>query len=1212
MASTKQKHLPLLYNPLLNSIFNNPLHAKSAIKSTILELSRAHNDYAILVPPSHILQQYQDDSSQKLVDLCYNNDDFVKSHIIKISVAFSATTAPVSKVQLIIYNAMNGKQVLIKNRMAFTGKGFKKSMKISIVDVGHFISFCDYFPKGSRFLLLYIEDTLFGHKQTVPTAQLVDSPPPQKQQKLTDYDVTFERILRTFPLLAQAMSEQFYSLFHHNNRKFHRLRTRQQMPLAYVTEDFTGIVTEAFAIVQNCVNADTNTGERAYNLVQAIMKEYPTLDFNRLIYEYVELNMYDTVWLQLVFQYQHSQKNGAEEPRLILTPDLYMDLSCLSLNQLEIPVEEPWTINVLCKRVSDAIETFSRLSDSSICNQRLKVKILTDTINILTDGSDSEHSVSGQDITIDADILIGLLIMVIVHSKINNLEAHLYYIRQYGVANFLLKDSGGDGFLNYILSNIDAVIFLLSGSGDQNRHLEEMSQQSARNYELWYAIQKENVSFVDEILSLVEVEFGGKALPKNHFLRSRNINGESCFTFAIRTRNSELFSLLLNGTEEWILFEDLIFDRNTTTNQNLLMIALQEEAHEMVMEIIQFITECATREEQVLYYNQQDFSGRTVGHYIQHDINALEAIGNLIDWKIKDHNSHTPLFSICRCYDHPNYRVLIQKAFACVMNKHHGLVTFDDHTDKSGNTLLHVIARGIPESGILSERKCLVDVNNFNKKLISPVGIFIRYNRLENLLCLFEDNRLIFTLEDPKSFYNLMDYYSFSVSRSQNGKLDSLLKIRQAVASKYFSHNFSATSEIQLGAMNSRYDGNLKDWIVNIVFKSTGHPSETSVAKFMKDVLENSSIGTRYVPMNQLRQFIKIQKVTAPLSFSVSPETFWVNYPNGSSTIPFCSKFRMNRILEHLTLFFLSLSFHSKSSRGLFLQSFLQSCGKDPELILDVMKEFSQRQELEKASVGEVKLPVLRIEEIEYFLSYTEADLTKYQSQISKLNKLVSIGGVKQSDIRAIFDRFLSELPEISSSEIELSRDARMIDSTYHTLQRYVLWIELCVSELLKNCGILESKLQRWRQTYSKIKEINAEIHRFEDQIVSHDTENRGSGHEHNGIISRRSTLSLDAIPLEDDEHTSTSFFGLIDSKKSRYKKLLYFKAGEVKKVMDLNVEIKLDHETIAAEISHFLAFRSGFIKFAIKQFTRSALVLLRQRHYELTKTLHRTREVNH
>lgn len=1224
MATTKQKHLPLLYNPLLNCIFNNPVHDKLPIKSTISQLSLAHNDFAILVPPAQILHECQDDSGQKLVDLCYQSEEYVKSHIIKTSVAFSATTAPVTKVQLIIYNTMNGKQILVKNRVVFTGKGFKKSMKLNILDVGYFVSFCDYFPKGSRFLLLYVEDLLTGHRKQEIALKLPDPIVSQEQKtEQNGSEVTFERILRTFPLLSLAMSEHFYVLFHHNNRQFQRLRQRRRMLLDCIADDFRGIIEETDHIVEKCVLADTAEGERAYNLINAVLRKYPHLDLDTLLHEYVELNVYDNVWLQLVFQYQNFKEDdgvgGEELPRLVLTLQLYKDLSCLSLNQLDVPVDEPWHVNVLYRRVSEAIEVFSKLSDPNTSHRSQKVRILTETITILT-GNKQEADKDPENFIVDADTLIGLSIMVVVHSKVSNLEAHLYYIRRFQSTSHFVKENThreDSGFLNYIISNFEAVVFHLSVL---NSHLQELVMLSSFNYQFWSAIQKKNSGQVSKLIDEVVEQYGGGNLPKSHFLKSRNIHGESCFTFAIRSRSYEIFDELVERTTQWFLLEEFLFDKNTSTSQNLLVIALQEECHEIVMKIIDVLEEDATEEEQALYYNARDVNGRTAGHYISHDLGALDRIGHLLDWRCKDTNSYTPLLSLCRCYDHPDYTQLIEKAFACVRGSLTTLVTYDEHTDKSGNTLLHVIAKDLDVLGLLNQEMSLINVNELNLRQISPMGVYMRYSRVENLTRLFQDPRLIFDLEDPKNFYNVLDYYSFLASRSQGGNPDTLLLLRQAVVTEFFRRNFPQKIVIEFGAMNARYDSNSKDWLVNIVYKDLGDPSISSVVKFVNGPQGKPAIATKYISLTQLRQFFKVQEVVLPLSFSPSSESFWVNFPSGSSTIPFCSKFRMNRLLKHLTMLFASMSYRSRMAQASFLQSFSLCCRGESLLVLDFMNQYSQRQDVEKSKMGEVRLSQQKIEEVTYFLEFSMLDLTNYRTQISRLCKLAAVGGVKQSDIRFVVDSLLSKLPLVRLAELQLV-ESRAIDSSYHKFFEYISWIELCVIELLKNCGLVTEKLQRWKRIYSKIKELNVEIYKFEEQVVSHKEHPNHETQEDSesldppkglapSVISRRSTLSMEAIPLEEDE-TKLTFFGLIDSKKSRYRKLLLLKAEEVEKLMDLNVEIKLDHETIAAEISHFLVFRLGFMTFAIKQFTNSALVLLRHRHYELTRTLHETRRAH-
>ncbi|GEQ66979.1 hypothetical protein JCM33374_g642 [Metschnikowia sp. JCM 33374] len=105
----------------------------------------------------------------------------------------------------------------------------------------------------------------------------------------------------------------------------------------------------------------------------------------------------------------------------------------------------------------------------------------------------------------------------------------------------------------------------------------------------------------------------------------------------------------------------------------------------------------------------------------------------------------------------------------------------------------------------------------------------------------------------------------------------------------------------------------------------------------------------------------------------------------------------------------------------------------------------------------------------------------------------------------------------------------------------------------------------------------------------------------------------MDDLQLDDDHEEESFFsnFGLIDNKKSRYKKLVLAKSEEVKRLMDLNVDIKLDHEALAGEISQFLEYRSGALQFGFKQFTRKSLLSLRTRHYELSKILCDTRSSN-
>lgn len=1208
MVSDKVKHLPLVYNPLLNCIFNNPHHAKSPLKSTIRELGQLHNDYAILVPPARILQECYDLNSLKLSDLCSTSEDFVKSHIIKTSTPLSVSSAPVTKVQLVLYSTMNGKQILIKNGTVFTGRGSKQSMKLKILSINHFVSFCDYFPCGSRFLLFYIEDLLFGHRLLHSRQVSLQTPMPPVSTLKTESQITFEELLRNFPVLSLAMADKFYILFHHNNRQFQKLRTRQKMPLKELKAEFQALVNEAFHIIQKCVNSDTADGDRTYNLLTSITLKHKSVDLNTIVHEYVELNIYDKLWLQLVYQYQHYEPEDVvagddEKPEIILTPSLYRDLSCLSLNQLDVPIHEPWHLNVFYKRVSDAIDKFSQLADSTVSNQRNKVLLIRDTVHILTTGAVRGES-APSNLIVDADTLIGLLIMVVVHSKIPNLEAHLYYIKNFGVSNSSHDEGAGEndsGYLNYILSNIDAVIYHLSSSSESESpgHLLEMIEFSAENYKFWYLIQKERIESIEKVLEDIERKYGNADLPSSHFLRSKNIHGESFLAFAIRSKNSTIFKLLLDRTETWILLEDILFDKNTTTRQNLIMIALQEEANEIIQDLLDVFFANATSEEMRLYLNSTDDNGRTVGHYLSHDLDALDRVGHLIDWEAKDDNGITPLFNLCRCYDHPNYKELIKKAFEAVYAQATDPFLLENHMDKNGNTLLHVLAKGIPESQLLS--KALVDINRPNSKLFSPAAVYVRYSRLENLQCLLADKRFLFSWEDPKNFYNILDYCSFSASKVSSNNHGALKDIQQAVFSEYFCENYPVDNHITAGVLNARYDKAKDDWIVNVVVSKT-------------DSANGARYFTKYVSMDTMRQFLQIQKLSVLLGFDMDSDEFWVNFPRGKSVLPICSKFRANRAVEKLSSYFLSMNFASTQSKALFMENFTRCC-QENTLTLQLIKEAKLNQEAEVNAASKVALSPQDIQEIQYFVSFSCEELGRFQMAIRRLNKLVSIGGIKQSDMWYVVKRFLVSLPILQNEEEPI--EGRRLDSTYHIFQEHVQRLESGARELSASCGKVTAKLELWKRLYQKVMDINSDLRRFESQI--HDREEGGRKGQRNQGEDNSAARTTGANYTEgtrDNAHVSESAastffsFGFIETKNSRYKKLVYSKSEAVEELMALNARIRVDHEAIAAAISQFLAFRSGLMAFAVKQFVRGNLKTLRHHHYEMRRTLALVRNV--
>lgn len=1187
-------HLPVLYNPLLNCIFNNPHHSKAPFKRTIEDLSTKHNQYTILLPPAYILNEFHDpasdDSSTKVLikTLCYNNEDFIRSHILKTGAPVSSTVTPISKEQLIIYNTMNGKQILIKNQMIYTGKGFKRSLKLKITSVLYFKSFCDYFPKGSQFMIIHIESSLIGGSP--PFKPLPSLPPPPVSSSSSTKpenvaNVTFEKLLRNFPLLSKAVSDKFYRLFHHNNRQFHQLRTRTRKKLSLIKGEFTKMQEEAYKIILDSVRVENPNSEQTYNLLNHIVSTYPELDLNKLVHEYVEINLYDLMWSQMIFQFNYPNDDKQEydpEAMKYLTASKYESLSCLSLNQLDLPVSKPWLINELHQRIYLAIQEFKKLSDSSVMNLTVKTSIVYKTMEILSQAK------KGSELVVDADTLIGLLVMTVVHAKIDNIEAHVYYIK-----NFNAIDRTNDGQFNYIISNLDAVICHLSESDS----LQSLAISSQENFDLWSGIVDQDVEKVKQIVSKACEEYLGTDLPAKHCLLSKNINGESVIDFAIKAKNYEIYNLIINTSMLWFSIDFVLFDKNVISNQNLFMTALIEETDDQILDdLLAVVTQNATICEQVAYFNTPDNTGRTIGHYLFHNHHLITRIGHLIDWEIKDHNSHTPLFSLCRCYDHPSYPELLEVGFNAVYKKYGKKgIDFDKHMDKSGNTLLHIILMGLPQTQILSKEENLVNLNSTNAKNLTPLMLYVKYSRLENLCNILKDDRLDFLHEDHKTFYNVFDYLSFVSTKSSTSK--EYRKIERLIVDHYFQNFFPANRPDKLAAFNGKFDSNLKEWVIH---------------------LRNEDCRSKPQSLRSIKQVLYVEKLQRPMSIFPDADLIWRNHAMNVSTSPMFQKLRINKLIAQLNVLFQSMMFQNDVNPEQLFTTFLGDISHNLS-VLEQKQVILAVIESQKQDYGQVKLKFSNIQEMEFFLDFSFQDVKKHGSLFNKFAKLVCIGEHKQLDLRNVEDLSMSRINERAFfSKMFNIPEYHYQQCSLGALAQYVVWLDMIGDELLKHFQKIHLDVNAWKKLYHEICNINLELRSMEPtpetnvpngvpQEGNHqgEAENLHRTGTNSSLFSTSTHTHAELIP---DESEGLNLFGLGSSKRNRYKKLVVSKADLVKQIMKLNIDLKWEYEIMATQISNFLTFRTQFLKFGLSIYVKEEIRCLKQRQLELSKYLYRVK----
>lgn len=499
----------------------------------------------------------------------------------------------------------------------------------------------------------------------------------------------------------------------------------------------------------------------------------------------------------------------------------------------------------LIRRLGRSVEEFRKMLDARGPHEMLN--ILLETVKVVSyagsyDPVDGPASEKGRSpITINADVLVSLLLVVVIRSQVRHLQARLLYMQ-----HFIYIDDVDSGEMGYALSTFEAVLmYLVTDSAGLRR-------ASARNRRLWQATKSGRISDMKGILepnedhesidetappeperksvlfqtdsnedpdeSLFETSsvYSSSAItngepvpddpnmpeapPLSHvfpfqtwhansssrdifrpvkkvsmdvrslsessavsFLsRSTTINsmasgiegdssietltktqdpaGDSIPMMAVESHQSETLKYLLS-LEEYYPLEDILEDTNA--DGTTLLNAAVQLGHAAIVDILLDFLFSRTDENVVAkYLTKSDVHGRTAAHYLFSTPSLLTRIGGLLPWRQRDKHGQTPLFALCRSYDHPEYKQMVQSALTAAQKAQGNTMALqlDDHVDVKGNTLLHIV--GDPEitTRILQESDC--DPNATNDKKFTPLMVASKYGRIDQVRILFLDPRV--------------------------------------------------------------------------------------------------------------------------------------------------------------------------------------------------------------------------------------------------------------------------------------------------------------------------------------------------------------------------------------------------------------------------------------------------------------------------------------
>lgn len=502
----------------------------------------------------------------------------------------------------------------------------------------------------------------------------------------------------------------------------------------------------------------------------------------------------------------------------------------------------------LNKRLARGVEIFRKIGVAA--GPQNMLEILLETQKAVTDNpvfqqqgnqgsqsSEKSHSV----LTVNADVLVSLLLIVVIRSQVRHLQARLCYVQK-----FIFIDDVESGEIGYALSTFEAVLAYL------NRDSSGLKNASARNKRLWQATKTGKVEEMREILeplengmtngnaveepdslselaTEVDSETGNNAginraashgsseamrfeehstqstslshvfpfqtwpndIPsaspppkiKKVSMDMRSLSGSSVISF--KSRTTTLNSIISGGEgdtsiesltktqdpngnsipmmavesrqprslryllslEEYYPRESILEDC-TSEGTTLLSAAVQLADVEMIEIILDSLFQTTEEHEVMAYLAKADSRGRTMAHYLFNAPHLISVLHVRLPWKQKDKIGQTPLFALCRSYDHPQYSGMVALALNVAKSAQDDgqPLRLDEHIDHKGNTLLHVVNDPRLIDHIL--RHCDSDPNALNDKRFTPLMLASKYGKIDTVRVLFADPRVDITLKE--------------------------------------------------------------------------------------------------------------------------------------------------------------------------------------------------------------------------------------------------------------------------------------------------------------------------------------------------------------------------------------------------------------------------------------------------------------------------------
>ncbi|KAL8663575.1 MAG: hypothetical protein Q9202_003763 [Teloschistes flavicans] len=522
-------------NPFLRAFFRSTLPAQCNPVS----------NHVLLVPTTEVLLTSKDRESNTLYTDLTGSEEFLASHVIRINGAQAPGNGSVrdSRGKAKQFNTVNGRTVIVKESFVYSNKGFRN------INQAQLLTDVLYYPdqfEAQQWLIYYISRPLIGSWEPMKITPAVlpsivaamkpnapDSSSSQHQQPHNNLSnqkkkiTSFSDLLNHFPMIARQMQpglERVFKEFHRESIE-HAAQQRSQASAKQLRRSSTG---SSHSGSNGSIHSRYSNGHvRTPSAAQVSVSEEE--DFMRRTLETAVTAAIDLFQLvdkqQLSYLGSSTDLTGSAVERLIeryITEQLHDStvfpalcnshkledlelesrihgMEYIDIAQVGLTIENGRHGRTsLLKRLSRGVEEFRKMGVAGSPQQM--VEVLLETQKAITAAepanntgnnrsSDEALEKANSPVTMNADTLVSLLLIVVIRSQVRHLQARLAYMRTF---NFI--DDVESGEVGYALSTFEAVLSYLSTDSS------DLRKASRRNKRLWQATRRGAVPEVAAIL----------------------------------------------------------------------------------------------------------------------------------------------------------------------------------------------------------------------------------------------------------------------------------------------------------------------------------------------------------------------------------------------------------------------------------------------------------------------------------------------------------------------------------------------------------------------------------------------------------------------------------------------------------------------------------------------------------------------------------------